>query len=61
MQYTERQEFKISKEQKQSLNTLKKNGVNLSEFIRSAIRAKINDEWRDILKYRKNKNQPDWI
>lgn len=47
-QFTERQVVLISKKQKESLNVLKNYNVNVSKFIRSAIRDKINSDWPNI-------------
>ena len=42
--YTEIQTFKISKVQKETLNKLKTQKVNISKFIRDAIKEKIDCE-----------------
>jgi|JI10StandDraft_1071094.scaffolds.fasta_scaffold84049_2 post-segregation antitoxin (ccd killing protein) len=42
--YTEIQTFKISKVQKETLNKLKTQKVNISKFIRDAINEKIERE-----------------
>ena len=42
--YTEIQTFKISKVQKETLNQLKTQKVNISKFIRDAIKEKIDCE-----------------
>ena len=47
-QYTERQVIMISKVQAQSLAKLKAYDVNVSQFIRQAIREKIKREWPAI-------------
>lgn len=46
--YTERQEFKVSKTQKESLRILKSYGIDVSDFIREAIKQKIKTDWKDI-------------
>ncbi len=47
--YTEIQTFKISLIQKQTLNKMKQNKVCISQFIRNAIKEKINREYADLL------------
>lgn len=46
--YTEKQQLKVSKQQKKSLNTLRKYNVNISQFIKTAIKEKINRDWKEI-------------
>ena len=51
MEYTERQTFKISKIQKQTLQILhKKYKINTSQFIRDAIKEKIERDNNKIFK-----------
>ena len=47
-QYTERQVIKISKNQAESLAILKTYNVNVSQFIRSAIKEKLQKDWKTI-------------
>jgi hypothetical protein len=47
-QYTEIQNIRITKLQKQSLVILESKGVNISLFIRLAIKEKINRDWKTI-------------
>lgn len=54
-QYTERQTIMISKQQVESLAILKSYNVNVSQFIRVAIKEKIQREWKSI-KEKKVKN-----
>ena len=55
MQYTERQTIKISKIQKQTLQNLhKKYKINTSQFIRDAIKEKIERDSCGILKNHKD-------
>jgi hypothetical protein len=54
--HTERYEVKLTKEQRSSLEILKYHDVNVSQFIRDAIREKIKREWPKI-KESKNKNK----
>jgi hypothetical protein len=49
-QYTEIQNIRITKLQKQSLVILESKGVNISQFIRLAIKEKINRDWKTIKK-----------
>ncbi len=53
--YTERQTVMISKVQKESLETLRSYNVNVSQFIRRAIKEKLQRDWRSI-KEKKNKD-----
>lgn len=56
--YTERQEFKVSKEQKNSLKILKSHGVDISNFIRDAIKQKIKTDWKEIKELNLKKDCP---
>ncbi len=47
-QYTERQTIMISKQQSESLAILKSYDVNVSQFIRAAIKEKLQREWKQI-------------
>lgn len=53
--YTERQVVMISKIQSESLSKLKSYDVNVSQFIRQAIKEKIQRDWKHI-KESKNKS-----
>ena len=53
-QYTERQVTMISKTQSKSLSILKTYNVNISQFIRQAIKEKLQRDWKSI-KEEKNK------
>jgi post-segregation antitoxin (ccd killing protein) len=57
-QYTETLIIKITKIQSNSLNILSQHGVNISQFTRAAIAAKINEEWPQIKKPKKMNNCP---
>ena len=48
VKYTEKQTIRLSKIQKQSLDILESKGVNISQFIRLAIKEKINRDWQKI-------------
>jgi len=47
-QYTVKQEVMISKIQADSLTVLKSYNVNISQFIRQAIKEKILRDWKEI-------------
>lgn len=47
-QYTEKQTIRISKIQRQSLTILESKGVNVSQFIRLAIKEKLQRDWKSI-------------
>ena len=58
MQYTQRQTFKISVKQKQTLTVLgEKYKLNVSKFIRDAINEKLKREKETILKNYKEINE----
>ncbi len=48
--YTEIQTLKISLIQKQTLNKMKQNKVCISNFIRNAIKEKIQREYAELIK-----------
>jgi hypothetical protein len=52
--FTEPYTIKFSKQQKSSLKTLKKYDVNIPDFIRSAIKEKIQNEWANIKMEKEN-------
>ena len=52
--YTQRQVVMISEVQKESLETLKAYNVNISQFVRQAIKEKLKKDWKGI-KEKKNK------
>lgn len=47
-QYTEIQVVRLTSQQKQSLAILESKGVNVSQFIRLAIKEKIKKDWKSI-------------
>ena len=60
--YTERQIIMISKIQAESLAKLRDYNVNISQFIRQAIKEKIKREWKYIkIKESRIKDAPDWL
>jgi len=52
--YTERQVIMISKIQADSLAKLRNYNVYVSQFIRQAIKEKINREWKQIKEEKEN-------
>ena len=46
--YTERQVIMISKKQSNSLSILRSYNVNVSQFIRAAIKEKLQRDWKKI-------------
>ena len=62
-QYTIKQQIMISEKQKETLTILSNYGVNVSQFIRQAIKEKISKDWKNI-KLKKEKritNSPKWV
>jgi hypothetical protein len=57
-QYTEKQTIRLSKTQRQSLTILESKGVNISQFIRLAIKEKISRDWNSIKEKSKKVNYP---
>ena len=58
MKYTEKQVFMISNIQKQTLQVLhKKYKINISKFIRDAIKEKIVNDSKDIFRSYKELNE----
>jgi TRAP-type C4-dicarboxylate transport system substrate-binding protein len=62
-QYTVRQEVMITEIQANSLKIIKSKGVNIYQFIRQAIKEKLQRDWKEIkIKHkRKIDNAPDWL
>lgn len=54
IQYTYKKQIGFTQQQKKSLKTLEKYGVNVNNFIRIAVKEKLNREWKTI-KEEKNK------
>ena len=48
LQYTEKKLLLLTKRQKASLEKLKEYGVNVSHFIREAIKEKLKTDWKEI-------------
>jgi transposase len=62
-QYTVKQEVMITEIQANSLKIIKSKGVNISQFIRQAIKEKIERDWKYIkINHKRNiDNAPDWM
>lgn len=61
-QYTERKVIMLSKIQINTLNKLKKYNINVSQFVRQAIKEKIDKEKLNIkIEDNKIKNAPNWV
>ena len=56
-QYTERQTIMISKKQAESLAILKSYDVNVSQFIRAAIKEKLQRDWKSIKEKKEKKEK----
>lgn len=54
IQLVYKKQISLTLQQKESLKTLEKYGVNVNEFIRIAIREKLNRDWK-MIKERKEK------
>jgi len=48
LQYTEKKLICFTLQQKKAFEKLEKYGVNISQFIRQAIKEKISREWKEI-------------
>jgi post-segregation antitoxin (ccd killing protein) len=57
-QFTERQVIMISQTQAESLAKLKQYDVNVSQFIRQAIKEKIGRDWKEIKEKRTREKLP---
>lgn len=47
-QYTEKQTIRLTKIQSESLKIIESKGVNISQFIRLAIKEKLQKDWKHI-------------
>jgi hypothetical protein len=47
-QYTEKQTIRLTKIQSESLIILESKGINVSQFIRLAIKEKLQRDWKQI-------------
>ena len=62
LQYTYRLKIGFTQQQKLSLQKLKRYNVNVNQFIRQAIKEKIEREWPEIReKSKRIKNAPSWV
>lgn len=57
-QYTEIKTIRLTKIQADSLKMIESKGVNISNFIRSAIRSKIKQDWAKIKQPKPIKKTP---
>ena len=48
LQYTYKKAIGFTERQRQSLETLEKYGVNVNQFIRQAVKEKIQRDWKTI-------------
>lgn len=48
IQYTYKKQIGFTQQQKKSLQTLEKYGVNVNNFIRIAVKEKLHREWKTI-------------
>ena len=55
IQYSYKKQIGFTEKQKQSLQTLEKYGVNINQFIRQAVKEKLQRDWKKI-KESKKKN-----
>jgi hypothetical protein len=62
-QLTKYHKFRISEQQLNILNILKRYDIKIDCFIREAISEKLKREWSFIKvhKERRDKNDPDWL
>jgi post-segregation antitoxin (ccd killing protein) len=59
---TVKQQVMITEIQANSLNILKSKGVNVSQFIRQAIKEKLQRDWKEIKeRHDRIKNAPNWM
>lgn len=60
--FTIKQEVMITETQAQSLKILNSKGVNVSQFIRQAIKEKLQRDWKEIKeRHERIKDAPDWL
>lgn len=57
-QYTEKQTIRLTKIQSESLNILELKGINVSQFIRLAIKEKLQRDWKQIKIKQEKTNTP---
>jgi len=57
-QYTEKQTIRLTKIQLESLNILELKGINVSQFIRLAIKEKLQRDWKQIKIKQEKTNTP---
>ena len=62
-QYSYKKQIGFTKQQKEAFEKLKKYDVNINQFIRQAIKEKLQRDWKEIkAKHeRRISNAPDWL
>lgn len=62
-QYSYKKQIGFTQQQKEALKTLEKYDVNVNQFIRQAVKEKLQRDWKGIKerKQRKIENAPDWL
>lgn len=58
LQYVYKKQVGFTLQQKKSLNTLEKYGVNVNDFIRIAVKEKLQREWKIIKEKKERINMP---
>ena len=62
LQYIYKKQLGFTDQQRKSLKKLESYGVNANQFIRQAIKEKIDREWGHIKeKHKRIKDAPDWL
>ena len=56
LQYSYKKKISFTKQQQSAFKTLQSYGVNINQFIRSAVKEKLQREWKSI-KEEKNKTK----
>jgi cobalamin biosynthesis protein CbiD len=56
LQYSYKKQISFTKQQKEAFKTLELYGVNVNQFIRSAVKEKLKKDWKNI-KETKNKSK----
>lgn len=63
LQYTYKKQIGFTHQQKEAFKKLERYDVNVNQFIRQAVKEKLQRDWAMIKqkKERKLKNAPDWL
>lgn len=63
LQYSYKKKIGFTQQQKAAFKTLEKHDVNVNQFIRQAVKEKLQRDWKGIKerKQRKIENAPDWL